>query len=151
MHFRRPSIHCAACGFQVIWAVRHLESTSVAAQRKWLIALFTLSLGANAVATCKFAPDDGTLLNDDFSAALLAFRIWQVERQCRQVVQLGSTSLVSVLRLVLESGALNAAYLLAYVITLVSGSEGLESMSELVSLPTSLLYAFCDMGVRPLL
>lgn len=113
----------------MIWAVRHLESTSVAAQRKWLIALFTLSLGANAVATCKALSGDRTLLNKAFTA-LLAFRIWQVERQSRQVVQLGSTSLLSVLRLVLESGALNAAYLLAYVITLVSGSEGLETMSE---------------------
>lgn len=44
-----------------------------------------------------------------------------------------SSSLMPVLKIVLESGALNAAYLFAYTMTIVNGTEGLETMAELVN------------------
>lgn len=42
-----------------------------------------------------------------------------------------------IVRIVLESGMLNAAYLFAYVMTLNFGSQGLEIMSEMVRTPRS--------------
>lgn len=38
----------------------------------------------------------------------------------------------AVVKIVLESGAVNAAYLLAYLIVLQSGSHGLEIMASIV-------------------
>ena len=40
-----------------------------------------------------------------------------------------------VVRIVLESGLINAAFLFAFVMTLASGSSSLETMSEMVRLP----------------
>ena len=42
------------------------------------------------------------------------------------------SSLVPVLRIVVESGAMNAAYLFVYTMTLVTGTEALETMAEMV-------------------
>ena len=72
--------------------------------------------------------------------ALLAFRIWSVDRQTKgaftEVTAAGlhnNLALNPVVRIILESGIINAAYLLCYVLTLEYGTEGIEIMSEIVS------------------
>ena len=66
---------------------------------------------------------------------MLAFRIWHVDRQTaeRTGSDRANPSLTPIVRIILESGILNAAYLFAYVMTLNFGSQGLEIMSEMVS------------------
>ena len=68
--------------------------------------------------------------------ALLAFRIWHVDHQRAQLVEEAAGSrLTPVVRIILESGAINAATLFAFVMTLSFGSQGLEVMSEMVCVP----------------
>ncbi|THH13190.1 hypothetical protein EW146_g7005 [Bondarzewia mesenterica] len=104
-----------ACGIQVTWATQNLASTTVKAQSSWITALFTLSLCANAIST-----------------ALLAFKIWQVDRAAKRLMAGSGSTLLPILGIVVESGVMNAAYLLAYTITLVTGTEALETMAEMV-------------------
>ena len=64
---------------------------------------------------------------------MLAFRIWHVDRQtAERTGDRANPSLTPIVRIILESGILNAAYLFAYVMTLNFGSQGLEIMSEMV-------------------
>lgn len=111
-----------ACGIQVTWATQHLASTTVKAQTSWITALFTLSLCANAIST-----------------SLLAFKIWQVDRAARRFMAGSGSSLVPVLRIVVESGAMNAAYLFVYTMTLVTGTEALETMAEMATAVISII------------
>lgn len=48
------------------------------------------------------------------------------------VVESSTSTLTPIVRIILESGIINAAYLFAYVMTLAFGSQGLEIMSEMV-------------------
>lgn len=70
---------------------------------------------------------------------MLAYRIWSVDRDMKKLnIETESepgrrSSLSPILRIILESGLINAAYLFAYVMTLEFGSQGLEIMSEMVS------------------
>ena len=64
---------------------------------------------------------------------MLAFRIWYVDHQLTgATMERANASLAPIVRIVLESGVLNAAYLFVYVMTLNFGSQGLEIMSEMV-------------------
>ena len=64
---------------------------------------------------------------------MLAFRIWHVDHQmAKTTMERANPSLFPIVRIILESGILNAAYLFAYVMTLNFGSQGLEIMSEMV-------------------
>jgi len=97
------SLSSAACGFQAIWNDVHTAGGSIQAQTQLITALFSLSLAANAVAT-----------------SLLAFRIWRADRVMR------TQNLHRALRLVAESGILNAAYLFAFTLTLINGNAAVE-------------------------
>ena len=71
------------------------------------------------------------------STALLASRIWWMDRQGSRVIAeiAGSEHrLHPAVRIILESGLLNAAFLFAFVMTLAFGSSSLEIMSEMVSI-----------------
>ena len=66
---------------------------------------------------------------------LLATRIWYVDRQrAHLAAEAAGSNLTPIVRVILESGAINAATLLAFVITLSIGSQGLEVISEMVSI-----------------
>ncbi|EPQ55568.1 hypothetical protein GLOTRDRAFT_128796 [Gloeophyllum trabeum ATCC 11539] len=104
----------AVTGFHAIWSFQHFHAETRTAQEKWLISISSLSLAANAVST-----------------ALAAFRIWHRSRKTAKVVGATTSSLMPVVKIVVESGALNAAYMLANTITLAAGTEGLETMAEL--------------------
>ncbi|CDO72818.1 hypothetical protein BN946_scf185002.g3 [Trametes cinnabarina] len=124
------SFTSAAAGSYTMWAYSHLPHQTVLSEAKWLTAFFSLSLGANAFAT-----------------SMLAFRIWSVDRSMRTVIEPGRASRLSpIVRIVLESGLLNAAYLFAYVMTLEFGSEGLEIMSEMGDRPALAAHTVCVYG-----
>ncbi len=53
----------------------------------------------------------------------------------KNMAEPSQSRLSPIVRIVLESGMLNAAYLFAYVMTLNFGSQGLEIMSEMVRVP----------------
>ncbi|KAJ7750808.1 hypothetical protein B0H16DRAFT_1549167 [Mycena metata] len=114
------SIGSGISAYQTIWATRHVASISIIAEAKWGYAIFSLSLAANVIAT-----------------SLIAYRIWQSERQIRHLVgsrstrSSGSRSLTSVIRIIVETGAINAGYLLAYTFVLKSESHGLEIMASI--------------------
>lgn len=68
-------------------------------------------------------------------AALLAYRIWSIDRQVQGALNTDMESRLSpIVRIVLESGVMNAAYLFVFVMTLEFGSQALEIMSEMVRL-----------------
>ena len=71
--------------------------------------------------------------------ALLAFRIWNInhqrEKATRAPTGLNSRSVTApIVRIVLESGAINAAFLFAFVMMLVENSPSLELVSNMVCL-----------------
>ncbi|THH09113.1 hypothetical protein EW146_g8787 [Bondarzewia mesenterica] len=109
------SLGSAVSAYQTIWAVRHIASASIKGETSWGIAVFALSLCANGIAT-----------------SLIAYRIWTHNRVMSSFGESWtskSSSLAPVFRIVLESGLINAAYLMAYLIVLRSGSHGLEVMA----------------------
>jgi hypothetical protein len=83
---------------------------------------------------------------------LIAFRIYSHDRQMS--IHLGSArknSLIPIMNIVLESGAINAAYLLAYIVVLNSGSHGLEIMAGIVGAYSAnpvLLLTHCSKSQR---
>lgn len=76
------------------------------------------------------------LIHASLHIALLAYRIWSTDRAVVQVMNLDLRSehhrLTPILRIVLESGAINAALLSAFVIAAAFESPGLEIVSEMV-------------------
>jgi len=117
------SLGSAISAYQTIWAVRHIASASIKAETSWGIAVFALSLTANSIAT-----------------GLIAYKIWYSEHILREAVGArgGSSSnsrssLMPIVKLIIESGFMNAAYLLAYTIVLKSGSHGLEIMASIAT------------------
>ncbi|KAF4569917.1 hypothetical protein EYR40_008897 [Pleurotus pulmonarius] len=106
------SIGSAVCSYQTIWATQHLKSVSIAGEASWGTASFALSISANSYATC-----------------WIAYRLWENEKN---FFGNGSrrNSLMPVVLIIIESGALNAAYLIAYIAVLQSGSHGLEILAE---------------------
>ncbi|KZT21768.1 hypothetical protein NEOLEDRAFT_1181442 [Neolentinus lepideus HHB14362 ss-1] len=104
------SLGSGVAGFHAIWSFGNFKAETRVNQEKWLIAISSLSLAANAVSTSIY--------------------IWNKNSKAAQIA--GSTSsLMPVVKLVIESGALNAGYMLANTITLVTGTEGLETMAEM--------------------
>lgn len=53
MHFVRVLMASAAFGSYTMWAYSNLPHQTVLSEAKWLKAFFTLSLVANALATCE--------------------------------------------------------------------------------------------------
>ncbi|OSD02601.1 hypothetical protein PYCCODRAFT_1425172 [Trametes coccinea BRFM310] len=137
------SFTSAAAGSYTMWAYSHLPNQTVLSEAKWLKAFFSLSLVANAFATSH--PTSGL---DSTPAAMLAFRIWSVDRSMKTVMEPGRKSRLSpIVRIVLESGLLNAAYLFVYVMTLEFGSEGLEIMSEMAVPLTGIIFSIVILRV----
>ncbi|TDL17403.1 hypothetical protein BD410DRAFT_901490 [Rickenella mellea] len=100
----------SACG--ALWAVRHISSVTVKEESMWGYAIFSLSLAANSVAT-----------------VLLAYKIWAHEARVHAVLSAGSRmarfSNMIVVKIVLETGAINAAYLISYIVIFRCGSYAL--------------------------
>lgn len=101
-------------GFHIIWSFQHFKRESRASQEKWLIAVSALSLAANFIATC-----------------LTAFYLWNQSRKLAKIVKSTTSNRMPVVKIVIESTAFNAAYMIANTATLVAGTEGLETMAEL--------------------
>ncbi|KAF8883525.1 hypothetical protein BD779DRAFT_1744070 [Infundibulicybe gibba] len=80
--------------------------------------IFSLSFAANTIAT-----------------SLIAYKIWRADRQLRKTISMASArhSLLPIARIIIESGAINTAYLLTYVIILQSGSNGIEILASIVT------------------
>ncbi|KAI0322970.1 hypothetical protein OF83DRAFT_1181048 [Amylostereum chailletii] len=112
-----------ASGTYLMWSYSNLPNQTVLTEQKWLKPLFSLSLASNAVAT-----------------SLLAYRIWDVERQSAHALDNSQARLMPIVRIVLESGAISAAYLFAYVMCLSVGSQGLELMSEMATPLTGIVF-----------
>ncbi|KAI0738430.1 hypothetical protein C8Q80DRAFT_243485 [Daedaleopsis nitida] len=110
------SIISTASGAYAIWAFTGLPHQAELSQAKWLMSFFMLSLASNAFAT-----------------TLLAYRIWSVERKTTSVMLEKSSTLFPVLRIILESGLINVAYMFAFAMILMFGPQAVELM--------------CDMGV----
>ncbi|KAI0794279.1 hypothetical protein C8Q74DRAFT_567182 [Fomes fomentarius] len=110
------SILAAGSGYYPLWAYLHLTDQSILAQQRALKLFFSTSLVANAMAT-----------------SLLAFRIWWHERRGVGSLNLDGSEqkLTPIVRIVLESGLINAAFLFAYVMTVAFGSISLEILSEM--------------------
>lgn len=69
----------------------------------------------------------------------MASRIWYLGRNRSHVLDCEGSEhkLTPIARIILESGLLNAAFLFAFVMTVVFGSSSLEIMSEMVSITVS--------------
>ncbi|KAH9940727.1 uncharacterized protein BXZ73DRAFT_98556 [Epithele typhae] len=105
-----------ACGSYSVWTFNHLPNQTELSQELWIKLCFCLSLVGNALAT-----------------SLLAYRIWSIDREVHKVFPCKSSSLTPAVRIILESGSINVAYLFAFVMVTAFGSEAFELM--------------CDMGV----
>ncbi|KAH9893335.1 hypothetical protein C8Q73DRAFT_528365 [Cubamyces lactineus] len=127
------SLVSTASGSYTMWAYGHLPNQTIPSESKWLTVLFSLSLVANALAT-----------------SLLAYRIWSIDRQLQHVLDTdigGASKLSPIVRIILESGLINAAYLFVFVITLESGSQGLEIMSEMAVPLTGIIFSIVILRV----
>ena len=67
------------------------------------------------------------------STVLLAYRIWSIDREVRNILPARTTSLMPVVRIILESGLINVAYLFAFVLVVEFGSQAFELMCDMVS------------------
>ncbi|KAF8879039.1 hypothetical protein BD779DRAFT_1676574 [Infundibulicybe gibba] len=120
------SLGSAACAYQTIWAIRH-PNPDLVLEFNMGYPIFALSFSANAISTC-----------------LIAYKIWKADQQFKQVSsRTFSTrrSLFPVARIIIESGAINTAYLLAYTIVLRSGSNGIEIMASIVTPLVGIIFA----------
>ncbi|KAI0773241.1 hypothetical protein BD413DRAFT_315850 [Trametes elegans] len=127
------SIVSTASGAYTMWAYSHLPNQTIPSQANWLTVLFTLSLAANALAT-----------------SLLAYRIWSVDRQVKDTLgrELAYESRLSpIVRIILESGLMNAAYLFVFVMTVEFGSQALEIMSEMAVPLTGIIFSIVILRV----
>jgi len=124
------SFTSAASGSYTMWAYSHLADQTILSEAKWLKSFFSLSLVANAFAT-----------------SMLAYRIWSVDRETKNALAANSSRLSPIVRIILESGIINAAYLFAYVMTLEFGSEGLEIMSEMSVPLTGIIFSIVILRV----
>jgi len=126
----------AVCGSYTMWAYAHLPSQEILSELRWLTSFYVLSLVANAMST-----------------SLLAYRIYKARRQANEiqpstytnadgqhVSRPGRRSLKPILYIIMESGALNAAYLFVYTMCLVTKSQGLEVMSEMACPLTGIIF-----------
>ncbi|TDL19927.1 hypothetical protein BD410DRAFT_693330, partial [Rickenella mellea] len=122
------SLGSAVSAYQTIWAVRHIQSVTIKAESGWGYAIFALSLAANTI-----------------SISLLAYRIWTHERRITSTMSKGSRfksfDNLTIVKIILESGFINAAYLLSYLIVLRSGSQGLEIMASISTPLVGIIFA----------
>ncbi|KAI0675869.1 hypothetical protein C8Q78DRAFT_964526 [Trametes maxima] len=127
------SLISTGSGGYLMWAYTHLPNQTIPSEAHWLTVLFSLSLVANALAT-----------------SLLAYRIWSIDRQLMDAVDrdiAGQSRLSPIVRIVLESGVMNAAYLLVFVMTLEFGSQALEIISEMAVPLTGIIFSIVILRV----
>ncbi|OSD04721.1 hypothetical protein PYCCODRAFT_1433051 [Trametes coccinea BRFM310] len=127
------SLVSTASGSYTMWAYGHLPNQTIHSEADWLTVLFSLSLVANALAT-----------------SLLAYRIWSVDRQTRDALpsdMAGTSKLSPLVRIIAESGVINAGYLFVFVMTLEFGSQALEIMSEMAVPLTGIIFSIVILRV----
>jgi len=125
------SIGSTVITYLITWASLHPKPGAFLLENDeaWGTALFSLSLVANV-----------------YAVSLIAYRIWTVEKRQGGLKPTyswagGRQSLMPVARIVLESGALNAAYLITYIAILDSGSSALTVISDLASPLVGLIFS----------
>ncbi|KAF8800520.1 hypothetical protein BYT27DRAFT_7313774, partial [Phlegmacium glaucopus] len=85
------SLGSGACAYQTIWAIRHF-SFHIRLEHNMSFVIFSPSPGANFIATCAY-------------------------RSIKQTLSISSeNSMTPIVRIVIESGTINTAYLFAYTI-----------------------------------
>ncbi|OJT09794.1 hypothetical protein TRAPUB_13753 [Trametes pubescens] len=119
-------------GAYTMWAYGHLPNQTIRSQSALISVLFSLSLVTNALAT-----------------SLLAYRIWSIDRKVKASGARGApqSRLNPVVRIVMESGLANAAYLFVFVMTLEFGSQALEIMSEMAVPLTGIIFSIVILRV----
>lgn len=66
---------------------------------------------------------------------LLVYRVWSTTHQIGQFkASHSNSSILPIIKVVLETGLVNAAYLLVYTVVYKAGSVALEIMASIVSL-----------------
>ncbi|KAI0673994.1 hypothetical protein C8Q78DRAFT_1068177 [Trametes maxima] len=126
------SLVSAVSGSYTMWAFSNLPDQQVQSEATWLTVFFSLSLVANAMAT-----------------SLLAFRIWSIDRRLKSALEseADNSRLTPIVRIILESGLINAAYLFVMVVTLEAKSEVLELMSEMAVPLTGIIFSIVILRV----
>ncbi|KAF8883517.1 hypothetical protein BD779DRAFT_1443786 [Infundibulicybe gibba] len=111
------SLGSAACAYQTIWAIRH-GSFNAKLELNMGFPIFSLSFGANAIAT-----------------TLIAYKICMTHRQLKKTMTMASyhDSLLPTARIIIESGAINTAYLLVYMIILYNNTSGVQILASIVT------------------
>ena len=125
-----------ACGFYTLWAYTHRPDQEIFTDVNVLKVCFILSLISNALSTSMSDNTPRTSFYADIcpNTALIAYRIWTFNREGRDVLRKMRSSTTPVIRIVLESGAVNAAFLFVFVMVVVNNSPSLELVSEMVCL-----------------
>ncbi|KAL1950902.1 hypothetical protein VTO73DRAFT_51 [Trametes versicolor] len=126
------SLISAVSGSYTMWAYTNLPNEAIHTEATWLTVFFSLSLVANAMAT-----------------SLLAYRIWSIDRRLKNALdtEADQSRLTPIVRIILESGLINAAYLFVMVMTLEFGSEILELMSEMAVPLTGIIFSIVILRV----
>ncbi|KAI0738427.1 hypothetical protein C8Q80DRAFT_243316 [Daedaleopsis nitida] len=126
------SLVSTGCGSFTVWAFVGLPNQSPVSQVQWLRSFFSLSLVANALAT-----------------SLLAFRIWSVDRNTNKAILSRSSTrtLFPVVRIVLESGLINAAYLFAFMMVVAFDPSVAELMCDVGTSLTGIIFSIVILRV----
>ncbi|KAF8879029.1 hypothetical protein BD779DRAFT_1447229 [Infundibulicybe gibba] len=118
------SLGSAACAYRTIWGIQHfvLTPTFATLEHNMGFAIFSLSFAANTIAT-----------------SLIAYKIWRADQRQRKITSTTSQtsarhSLLPIARIIVESGAINTAYLLTYVVILQYNSNGIQIMASITPL-----------------
>ncbi|TFY61749.1 hypothetical protein EVG20_g6941 [Dentipellis fragilis] len=104
------------CGFLTIGLARRHALLTLQTQSALLTSFFALTFSANVIST-----------------VLLTYKLWKHDRAAKKVLHTAESAFAPVIRIVVESGAMTAAYHLVYVITLETRSEALETTAEMAS------------------
>ena len=99
---------------------------------KWLAAFFAATLATNVICTCTSSYWDPISFIDPTHSAMIAFRIWFVDRACGKYSETKST-LKPVLAVVIESGAIYSASLTILLAIYLSDSLAYLILSQAVS------------------
>ncbi|KAI0652735.1 hypothetical protein C8Q79DRAFT_118161 [Trametes meyenii] len=144
------SLVSAVSGSYTMWAFSNRPDQQVQSEATWLTVFFSLSLVANAMATCKsLSAYRDFRMTKCAAAALLAFRIWSIDRRLKNALEseVDNSRLTPIVRIILESGLINAAYLFVMVVTLEAKSEALELMSEMAVPLTGIIFSIVILRV----
>ena len=99
---------------------------------KWLAAFFAATLATNVICTCTSSYWDPISFIDPTHSAMIAFRIWFVDRACGKYSETKST-LKPVLAVVIESGAIYSASLTILLVIYLCHSWTYFMLSQVVS------------------